>query len=173
MLKITFLTLFPEAFESFLTNSIIKRAISKEVVEFKGINIRDFTLDKHHRVDDRPVGGGAGLIMKMQPVIDSLRFASSTKPKKILLYPHGQTFTQEKAKELSKEEDIVLICGHYEGIDSRIDNYIDEKISLGDFILTGGELASQVIADSITRLLDGAITSQSTEEESFNDGLPE
>ena len=173
MLKITFLTLFPEAFDSFLTNSIIKRAISKEVVEFKVINIRDFTLDKHHRVDDRPVGGGAGLIMKMQPVVDSLRFASSSKSKKILLSPHGQTFTQEKAKELSKEEDIVLICGHYEGIDSRIDNYIDEKISLGDFILTGGELASQVIADSITRLLDGAITSESTEEESFNDGLLE
>ena len=112
MLKITFLTLFPEAFESFLTNSIIKRAISKEVVEFKVINIRDFTLDKHHRVDDRPVGGGAGLIMKMQPVVDSLRFASSEKSKKILLSPHGQTFTQEKAKELSKEEILKRIAEH-------------------------------------------------------------
>lgn len=173
MLKITILTLFPEYFDSFLNNSIIKRAISKNVVEFKLVNIRDYTLDKHHRVDDRPIGGGAGLIMKMQPLVDALKDNSTNISYKILLSPLGKTFNQEKAIELSKKEELVLVCGHYEGVDYRFNKYMDELISLGDYITTGGEIGALALSDAITRLLDGAISSESTKEESFNNGLLE
>lgn len=173
MLKITILTLFPQYFDSFLENSIIARTISKQIVEFKIVNIRDYTTDKYHRVDDHPCGGGAGLIMKMQPIVDALKDNDYLSSKVILMSPHGATYNQQKAIELSKETNITLICGHYEGIDSRIDNYIDEKISIGDYILTGGEVGAIAISDSVTRLLDGAIADESTEEESFNDGLLE
>lgn len=170
-MKITVLTLFPEMFDSFLNTSIIKRAISKEVVTINVINIRDFTLDKYGRVDSAPVGGGAGLIMKCQPVIDALK--SQEKGKVILFSPRGQTFNQAKAHELSKEEHIILLCGHYEGLDERISSYVDEEISIGDYILTGGEIASLAVSDAIIRLLDGAITHESIEEESFENGLLE
>lgn len=173
MLKITILTLFPQYFDSFLNNSIIARAISKNIVEYKIVDIREYTKDKYHRVDDHPAGGGAGLIMKMQPVVDCLRANSSSSSHVILMSPHGKTFNQSRAIELSKNEDIVIICGHYEGIDSRIDNYIDEKISIGDYILTGGEVGALAISDAVTRLLDGAIADESTKEESFNNGLLE
>ena len=170
-MKITILTLFPEMFDSFLNTSIIKRAISKEVVAINVINIRDFTLDKYGRVDSAPVGGGAGLIMKCQPVIDALK--SQEKGKVILFSPRGQTFNQAKAHELSKEKHIILLCGHYEGLDERISSYVDEEISIGDYILTGGEIASLAVSDAIIRLLDGAITHESIEEESFENGLLE
>lgn len=170
-MKITILTLFPEMFDSFLNTSIIKRAISKEVVTINVINIRDFTLDKYGRVDSAPVGGGAGLIMKCQPVIDALK--SQEKGKVILFSPRGQTFNQAKAHELSKENHIILLCGHYEGLDERISSYVDEEISIGDYILTGGEIASLAVSDAIIRLLDGAITHESIEEESFENGLLE
>lgn len=170
-MKITVLTLFPEMFDSFLNTSIIKRAISKEVVAINVINIRDFTLDKYGRVDSAPVGGGAGLIMKCQPVIDALK--SQEKGKVILFSPRGQTFNQAKAHELSKENHIILLCGHYEGLDERISSYVDEEISIGDYILTGGEIASLAVSDAIIRLLDGAITHESIEEESFENGLLE
>jgi len=169
--KITILTLFPEMFDSFLNTSIIKRAISKEVVTINVINIRDFTLDKYGRVDSAPVGGGAGLIMKCQPVIDAIK--SQEKGKVILFSPRGQTFNQAKAHELSKENHIILLCGHYEGLDERISSYVDEEISIGDYILTGGEIASLAVSDAIIRLLDGAITHESIEEESFENGLLE
>ncbi len=173
IMRITILTLFPEMFEGFLSNSIVKRAIAKDVVEFKIVNIRDYTKDKNHRVDSAPVGGGAGLIMKCQPIIDSINVNKSDKSKIFMLSPRGTTYNQQKAIELSHEEDIILLCGHYEGIDERVNKYVDEQISVGDYILTGGELGSMIISDSIVRLLDGAITKESIDEESFDDNLLE
>ena len=172
-MKITILTLFPEMFDGFLTNSIIKRAIAKGVVEIKIVNIRDYTKDRYNRVDSAPVGGGAGLIMKCQPIIDALNDVESESSKTIMLSPRGKTYNQAKAKELSKLEDVILLCGHYEGIDERVNKYVDEQISIGDYILTGGELGSMVISDSIIRLLDGAIAEESIIEESFDNDLLE
>jgi len=172
-MKITILTLFPEMFDGFLTNSIIKRAISKKVVEVKVVNIRDYTKDKYGRVDTPPIGGGAGLVMKCQPIVDALKDVSSSNSKKIMLNPRGKTYNQEFANSLAKEEDIVLLCGHYEGIDERVNGYVDELISVGDYVLTGGEIGAMAIADSVIRLLDGAITETSLEDESFNDYLLE
>lgn len=172
-MKITILTLFPEMFDGFLTNSIIKRAIAKKVVEVNIVNIRDFTLDKYGRVDTPPIGGGAGLIMKCQPIVDALKSVSGPNTKKILLSPRGEKYSQQKATILAKEAEIVLVCGHYEGVDERVNNYIDETISIGDYVLTGGEIGAMAIADSIIRLQDGAITDVSLDEESFNDDLLE
>ena len=172
-MKITILTLFPEMFDGFMTNSIIKRAISKGIVEIKIVNIRDYTKDKYHRVDSAPVGGGAGLIMKCQPIIDALNDNKSETSKTIMLSPRGNTYNQAKARELSKLDDIILLCGHYEGIDERVNKYVDEQISIGDYILTGGELGSMIISDSIIRLLDGAIAEESISVESFDDDLLE
>ena len=171
-MKITILTLFPEMFNGFTSNSIIKRAIGKEIAEIKVINIRDYTLDKYGRVDSAPIGGGAGLIMKCQPVVDCLKANSTANSYKILLSPRGEKYNQKMAVRLSKLDDLVIICGHYEGIDERVNNYVDELISIGDYILTGGEIPAMAISDSIIRLLDGAISSESLEEESFsNDTL--
>ena len=172
-MKITILTLFPEMFMGFLENSIIKRALAKKVVEVKIVNIRDYTLDKYGRVDTPPIGGGAGLIMKCQPIVDALKKNTTASSRKILLSPKGKTYSQEDAIRLSKEEDVVIVCGHYEGIDERVNNYVDELISIGDYILTGGEIPSMAIADSIIRLLDGAITDESLSEESFDNNLLE
>ncbi len=172
-MKITILTLFPEMFDGFMTNSIIKRAISKGIVEIKIVNIRDYTKDKYHRVDSAPVGGGAGLIMKCQPIIDALNDNKSESSKTIMLSPRGNTYNQAKARELSKLDDIILLCGHYEGIDERVNKYVDEQISIGDYILTGGEFGSMIISDSIIRLLDGAIAEESISVESFDDDLLE
>ncbi len=172
-MKITILTLFPEMFDGFLTNSIIKRAIGKNVVEVKIVNIRDYTEDKYGRVDTPPIGGGAGLIMKCQPIVDALRDVSTSSSKKIMLSPRGIQFSQEFAGNLAKLDDIVLLCGHYEGIDERVNDYVDELVSIGDYILTGGEIGAMVIADAVIRLLDGAISKESLNDESFNGGLIE
>ena len=172
-MKITILTLFPEMFDGFLTNSIIKRALAKKVVEISIVNIRDYTKDKYGRVDSYPVGGGAGLVMKCQPIVDSIRATKSKDSRVIMLSPRGKTYNQARARELTKEKDIILLCGHYEGIDERVNKYVDEQISIGDYILTGGELGAMVISDSVIRLLDGAIAEESVEEESFENGLLE
>ena len=172
-MKITILTLFPEMFDGFLSNSIIKRTIDKKIVEIRIVNIRDYTRDKNHRVDSAPVGGGAGLIMKCQPIVDSINDNKSEISKIIMLSPCGKTYNQEIARSLLKEKDIILLCGHYEGIDYRVNKYVDEQISIGDYILTGGELGSMVVADSIIRLIDGAIAEESITEESFDDNLLE
>ena len=172
-MKITILTLFPEMFDGFMNNSIIKRAIAKGVVEIKLVNIRDYTKDKYHRVDSAPVGGGAGLIMKCQPIVDAINDNKEKGSKIIMLSPKGKTYSQAKAKEYSKEENLILLCGHYEGIDERVNKYVDEQISIGDYVLTGGELGSMVIADSVVRLLDGAIAEESIVEESFDNNLLE
>ena len=172
-MKITILTLFPEMFDGFLSNSIIKRAIAKGVVEIKIDNIRNYTTDKYGRVDSYPVGGGAGLVMKCQPIIDCLKANKSESSHVIMLSPRGSTYNQNRAHELTKLDDIVLLCGHYEGIDDRVNKYVDEQISIGDYILTGGELGAMIVSDSIIRLLDGAIAEESTDEESFENGLLE
>lgn len=173
-MKITILTLFPEMFDGFMNNSIIKRAIAKNVVTISFINIRDFTKDKYGRVDSAPIGGGAGLIMKCQPVIDCLNSVKKEGSKVLLMSPRGQTYNQKKAHDLlEKTEDLVIICGHYEGIDERVNDYVDELVSVGDYILTGGELGAMVISDSIIRLIDGAIAEESIVEESFENGLLE
>ena len=171
-MKITILTLFPSMFDGFINNSIIKRAIAKKIVTIKIVNIRDYTLDKYRRVDTPPISGGAGLIMKCQPIVDALKI-NSKKSHKILLSPRGRTYNENRAKELAKLKDITIVCGHYEGIDERVNKYVDELISIGDYILTGGEPASMCIMDSIIRLLKGAITSDSLKNESFNDSLLE
>lgn len=172
-MKITILTLFPEMYESFLNSSIIKRAIAKNVVEFKLVNIRDYTKDKYNRVDTPPVGGGAGLIMKAQPIYDCLNANCDKDTLKICLAPRGKTFNQKIARDFSKFEKICVFCGHYEGFDERIYKYFDQIISIGDFILTGGETASFCLIDAITRLLPGAISDESIVEESFDDDLLE
>ena len=173
-MKITVLTLFPEMFTGVLENSIIKRAIAAGVVEIKLVNIRDYTTDKYGRVDSAPVGGGAGLIMKCQPIIDALK-ANTTSDSKVFMLSHkGDTYSQNYAHKIKDEiKDLVLLCGHYEGIDERVNEYVDGFISIGDYILTGGEIGAMTIIDSVVRLLDGAIANESTEEETFEDGCLE
>ena len=173
-MKISILTLFPEFFDGFLTNSIIKRAIAKGLVEIEIVNIRDYTLDKYGRVDSAPVGGGAGLIMKCQPVLDCLKAVKKENSHTVLLSPRGKTYNQAKARSFAANcEHLILICGHYEGTDERINKYTDELISIGDYILTGGEIGAEIISDSIIRLLDGVIAPESIVDESFENGLLE
>lgn len=172
-MKIKIMTLFPSFYDEFLKSSIIGRAISKGAVEIEIINIRDYSLDKNHRVDDHPIGGGAGLIMRMEPLMDCLRANTTEHTHKILMGPKGTTFTQKDAIRLSKMDEICLICGHYEGVDSRFEDYVDEQLSIGDFILTGGEIPAMAIADSVIRLLKGSISDDSTKEESFDNSLLE
>ncbi len=163
-MRIDILTLFPEMCEGVLGESIIGRARANGCVEINCINIRDYTLDKHNRVDDAPYGGGTGMIMQTQPIYDcysALCKETGAKPHLIYLSPQGKTLTQEKVKELSKLENIALLCGHYEGIDQRvIDEIVDEEISIGDYVLTGGELPALVLADSISRMLPGVLANE-------------
>ena len=173
-MKISILTLFPEFFDGFLTNSIIKRALAKDKVQIEIVNIRDFTNDKYGRVDSAPVGGGAGLIMKCQPVLDCLKSVRTEKSHVVLLSPRGATYNQARARYFSKSYDhLILICGHYEGTDERINKYVDELVSVGDYILTGGEIGAEIISDSIIRLLDDVIAPESIVDESFENGLLE
>lgn len=168
------LTLFPENIESFINSSIIKRVIEKKIVTINVHNFRDYSINKHHKVDDTPYGGGAGMLITLQPIVDCLKSIKGyDKAYKIITTPAGKTYNQNVAKELSKKEHIIIICGHYEGIDERILNYVDEEISIGDYVLTGGEIASLAILDSVVRLLPNAISSLSIVDESFNDNLLE
>lgn len=172
-MKITICTLFEEMFEPFFMTSIIKRANLQEFVELKTVNIRDYTIDKHNRVDDAPYGGGAGLVMKAQPILDMLKDIRKPTSRVIYLTPVAPVYNQTKAKELAKVDDIILLCGHYEGVDERVLNYVDEVLSIGDYVLTGGEVAAMVVVDSIVRLLDGVIKKESTMDESFESSLLE
>ncbi len=173
-MKITILTLFPSMFDGVFTNSILKRAISKGKVEIEVVDIRKFTTDKNGRVDSAPIGGGAGLIMKCQPVLDCLKSVRTENSHTILLSARGRTYKQSVAKELiNLNKNLILICGHYEGTDERINKHVDELISVGDYILTGGEIPAMIITDSIVRLLDGVIAEESLAEESFSNGLIE
>lgn len=172
-MRLDILTLFPEMFSP-LKESIIKRAIDKNVAEVNIIQIRDFTLDPHKKTDDIPYGGGAGMVMTPQPLYDAIMSVKTPNSHVIYLSPRGRVFKQAIAKELTTYEHLILVCGHYEGIDERvIELCVDEEMSIGDFVLTGGELPAMVVADSVIRLLDGAISSDSLDEESFSNGLLE
>ena len=160
-------------FDGFLTTSIIKRCIDKGVVSVDFVNIRDFSHDKHNHVDDTPFGGGAGMVMKCQPVLEALESVRTEDSYVILMSPGGTKYQQKVAHRFAKVEHLIIICGHYEGLDYRINKHVDELVSIGDYVLTGGELASMVISDSIIRLLDGAIASDSISEESHENGLLE
>jgi len=173
-MKITILTLFPEMFDGFLNTSIIKKARLKELVEIETIDMRAFTKNKHTRVDDYPFGGGQGLVLMVQPVADALASVRTPDSYVILTSPAGNRFTQRVARRIqSTSSHIILICGHYEGFDERILSMVDEEMSIGDYVLTGGELASMVMSDAIVRLCDGVITEASHLDESFENDLLE
>lgn len=173
-MKISILTLFPDMFSIF-EHSIIGKAREKDLVEMECLDIRDNTLSKHKKVDDYPYGGGAGLVMTAQPIVDTIKKCKETnKGKVIFLGPKGKTFNQEMAQKLSKEDELIFLCGHYEGIDERVYKHIDMEVSLGDFILTGGEMAAIPVIDSILRLIPGVLgKEESFMDESYSDGLLE
>lgn len=170
-MKIDILTLFPEMFEGFINSSIIKRAREKNIVEINIHNIRDYTDDKHNRVDDYPYGGGNGMVLMCQPVVDAIEAFKTDESTVILMCPQGKKYNQELAYNLKNKKHLILVCGHYEGFDERIRNFVDLEISIGDYILTGGEIPAMVITDSVTRLIDGVIVKESYENESFNNNL--
>ena len=170
-MRIDILTLFPNMFEGFLSESIIKRAIEKKLVEINLINFRDYTNDPHNKVDDTPFGGGAGMVLMIEPIYNALEAIKTEDSHIVLLTPSGKTFNQKKAKEFSKIKHLILICGHYEGFDDRIKNIIDEEVSIGDFVLTGGELPAMMISDATIRLVEGVISKESLENESFDTDL--
>ena len=172
-MKISILTITPEFFENFLNATIVKRAISKKVCEIEIIDIKNFSHGSFRHIDDSPFGGGKGMVMRCQPIYDALQSVCGENSHKILLSPKGITYNQSKARELSNKEHIVLVCGHYEGVDARVEEWIDEQVSIGDYVLTGGELAAEVITDSIVRLLDGVLREGSATEESHENGLLE
>lgn len=172
-MKIDILSLFPEMYDGFLETSIIKRARKDGIVEIAIHNFREFALDRHKSVDDTPYGGGQGMLLKPQPLIDCLKSLDLDDATILLMSPQGQRYDQKHAERLAKEDHLVIICGHYEGFDERIRDYVDEEISIGDYVLTGGELASMVITDSVTRLLEGTIRQSSHEDDSFSSGLLE
>ncbi len=172
-MRITILTLFPEMFESVFASSIVGRARANGVVSIDFVQIRDFAPDTYKHVDDTPFGGGAGMVMKCQPVLDALASVRGSDSYCISLTPSGTPYTQDKAHVLAAKQHLILLCGHYEGMDARIGHHMDEEISIGDYVLTGGEIGAMVIVDSVTRLLDGAIREESTKEESFENGLLE
>lgn len=160
-MKIDILTLFPEFFKVLTDFSIIGRALEKGLFSFNTINIRDFSKDKHKRVDDYPFGGGPGMVMKPEPIYDALMSVKSNNSFVIYLSPQGRLYNQEIAKDLANKKHLILICGHYEGIDNRIvENYVDMELSIGDYVLTGGEIPAMVVVDSIVRLLPGVLSSE-------------
>jgi tRNA (guanine37-N1)-methyltransferase len=176
-MKISILTLFPEMFAGPFDHSIIKRAKEKDLVEIEYINIRDFGIGNHKMVDDTPYGGGIGMVMRVDVVHAAIEHAKKqfqprntpdTLQKTVLLTASGKTFNQTKAKEFSHLDHLILICGHYEGIDDRIKHFIDEEISIGDFVLTGGEIPSMLITDAVTRLIPGVLPEGATDDESFS-----
>lgn len=175
-MKFRVLTLFPEQFEGFVNTSIIGRAVEREHIKIEVDQIREYSTDKHKKVDDAPFGGGAGMVMSVQPLRDALLSKPRLDNCKVLyLSPRGTTLTHEKVVELSSFDELVLVCGHYEGVDQRfIDQYVDEEISIGDYVLTGGELAAMVVMDSVSRMVESVLKNQaSAEEESFSNGLLE
>lgn len=172
-MKFDVLTLFPEMFD-LMKQSIMGRAMEKNLIQINLINMRDFSKNKHKKVDDTVYGGGAGMLIKPDIVYDAYQSVKSEKAKVIFLSPQGKTFNQQKVLELAKEEHLILLCGHYEGIDQRvIDKIVDEEISIGDYVLTGGELPAMVLMDSISRYVEGVLSSDSKLEESFSNGLLE
>ena len=172
-MKFDVLTLFPEMFE-ILNHSIIGKAIEKDLIDINLINIRDFSKDKHKKVDDTPYGGGAGMVMKPDVVYDAYQSIKDKNAKVIYMSPQGKPLNQKKVEELSKENHLIILCGHYEGIDQRVlDKIVDEEISIGDYVLTGGEIPAMVLIDSVSRYVEGVLKEDSIKEESFSNGLLE
>ena len=170
-MKIDVLTLFPDMFNNIFNESIIKRAVNNNLVEINIHNIRDYSKDPHKKVDDTPYGGGSGMVLMCQPIFDAVKSLRSDNSKVILLTPSGKLYKQSVAFNLSHEKHLILICGHYEGFDERIKSICNMEISIGDYILTGGEVPAMVIIDSVTRLIDGVIKKESYECDSFTDNL--
>ena len=174
MIKFDILTLFPEIIEGMVSSSILKRAIEKGLIEINIIDFREYAGNKHSTVDDYAYGGGAGMLLRVDPIYRALNTIEGLdKAHKILTSPSGNVWSQKKAEEFSKLDHIVIVCGHYEGIDARVLNYFDEEISIGDYVLTGGEIPAGVIIDSVSRLINGVIADDSTVNESFSMGLLE
>ena len=172
-MKFDVLTLFPEMFEP-MKHSIIERASEKDLIDINLINIRDFSKDKHKHVDDTPYGGGAGMLIRPDVVYDAYESVKDENAKVIYLTPQGKVLNQKKVEELSKQEHLILLCGHYEGIDQRvIDKIVDEEISIGNYVLTGGEIPAMVLIDSVSRYVDGVLIEGSISEESFSQGILE
>jgi len=175
-MRIDLLTLFPEFFGSPLSQSMLQRAQALGAVEFRVVNLRDYTADRHQVTDDRPFGGGPGMVMKIEPLVAAIRAARREDPevKVILMSPQGPVFTQDQARELAGRSHLMLICGHYEGVDDRINYYIDGMLSIGDYILTGGEIPALTVLDAVTRLLPGVLGGVGAVlDESFQTGLLE
>ena len=170
-MKIDVLTLFPAMFQGFLTESIIKRAIQKGKVNIEIHNIRDYSFDKHKRVDDYQIGGGEGMVLMPEPIFNAVDSLKKENSKIILLTPQGTVYNSKKAYEFSKFEHLIIICGHYEGFDERIRTLADYEISIGDFVLTGGEIPSMLVIDSVVRLIDGVLRKESHQNDSFNNNL--
>ena len=171
MMRIDILTLFPSMFNGILTESILKRAINENKIEVNIIDFREYSLDPHKKVDDTPYGGGAGMVLMCQPIFDCVKFLKTEDCKVIMMTPDGEIYNQKIAYDLSKEKHLIIICGHYEGFDERIRSICDMEISIGDYVLTGGEIPSMVILDSVSRLITGVINNESHENDSFNNNL--
>lgn len=172
-MKVTFLTIFPESFDSFLDYPVIRRAVGRGLVDIEVVDVRDFASGCFRAVDDSPYGGGAGLLLRVDTLCSALASVAGTSSRTILLGPKGRPFCQRMAHELARQEHLILVAGHYEGVDERFRSHIDDEISIGDYILTGGESAAIVVAEAVIRLLDGALRDASTKEESFESGLLE
>ena len=175
-MRITILTLFPGMLEGFLRESIVGRAISSGLIDVRLVNIRDFAFDRHQVADDYPFGGGAGMVMKPEPLvraIESVTARPSPGAHVVLMTPRGRVFDQERASDLARIEDMVLVCGHYEGVDERVLSFVHEELSIGDYVLTGGELAAAVVVDAVARLVPGVLSPGSSQQESFQDGILE
>lgn len=170
-MRIDILTLFPEMFDGFLNTSIIKRARDNGNVDIRVHNFRDYSTDKHKRVDDYPYGGGAGMVLMCEPIFNAIEDIKTDESIVIMLSPSGVTFKQSMATSLSKKKHIILLCGHYEGFDERIKTIVDMELSIGDYVLTGGEVPAMAVTDAITRLIPGVISKESLDSESFNDNL--
>ncbi len=172
-MKIKILTLFPNMFDGFINESIIKRAIDNNVVEIEIIDYRIYSNDKHNHVDDTPCGGGAGMVIRCDVIDRAIKANSNDSTYICLMTPQGETYNEEITKELAKLDEIMLICGHYEGFDERVRSYVDRELSIGDYVLTGGEIPAMAISDSIIRLLDNAIKEESYKDDSYFNGLLE
>jgi tRNA (guanine37-N1)-methyltransferase len=167
---IDIVTIFPDFFDAFINTSIIKRAIEDQLVEIRTHQLRDYSHQKHHKIDDTPYGGGVGMLMQFPPFYDVIQKLKTKDSKVILLSPQGKLFNQDLATHFSSYQHMILLCGHYEGIDARIEELIDEEISIGDYVLTGGEIPAMIIADAVIRLIPGAIHEDSAEEDSLQSG---
>ena len=170
-MKISILTLFPSMFDGFKNESIIKRAIEKGKVQIEIINFRDYSIMNNNQVDDTPYGGGAGMVLMCQPIFDCIESIKTNNSVVVMMTPEGKRFNQNMAKEFLNIKHLILLCGHYEGFDERIKNIVDLQVSMGDFILTGGEIPAMAITDSVVRLIDGVINKDSLVSESFEDDL--